>query len=267
MCITRPRLSSLLTPYLLLLQAFGINLYNLMIKYAFIKVGTGTNALARLSFYTTVCFEVGGYIYSFQDWENGILRGNRKAPNSFGPQFGSKDPRLAFMVDEPDARIHFGLNCGAKSCPPVRDFTVADLEEELRVVAISFCEDEENVSIDRGKKELHVSKIFSWYRCDWVNSTSKLPSALIKYLQGVKKQKLQRMLDECVPVKVVFKAYDWDIKARDILRFNVSTFNVNQRGVKALFTPRWRQQENVNRQGQSVAQVHHNSKIRRFSVG
>ena len=62
--------------------AFGINLYNLMIKYGFMKVGIGSTALARGAFFSGVKFNVGGDILSFNDLENGVLRGNAVPPYS-----------------------------------------------------------------------------------------------------------------------------------------------------------------------------------------
>lgn len=81
-----------------------------MIKYAFMKLGAGTNDISRLIFYNSVKFYVGDFVFSFQDWENGILRGNRKAPYAFKLQFGKGDPRLDLIVKEPDCRLHFGLS-------------------------------------------------------------------------------------------------------------------------------------------------------------
>ena len=63
---------------------------------------------------------IGQYPYSLNDIENGLLRRNsRSAVPMTSAQFGRDDPRLAFMMDEVDPRIHFALNCGAQSCPPI----------------------------------------------------------------------------------------------------------------------------------------------------
>merc|ERR1711915_665150 len=103
--------------------AFGINLYNLMIKYAFMKVGIPKNVQARSDFFNNVKFNIGGDILSFNDLEHGILRGNRKPPSSFSVPFSADDHRARLSLKEVDCRIHFALNCGAKSCPPIKQFT------------------------------------------------------------------------------------------------------------------------------------------------
>lgn len=43
-------------------------------------------------------------------------------------------------VEEVDKRIHFALNCGAKSCPPIKLFTPDTLEEGLQSAAAAFCQ-------------------------------------------------------------------------------------------------------------------------------
>ena len=42
----------------------------------------------------------------------------------------------------PHDRIHFALNCGARSCPPIRVYAAAKLETQLNTAARSFCSQE-----------------------------------------------------------------------------------------------------------------------------
>jgi len=216
------------------LTAFGINLYNFMIKYAFMKVGIGKSDFDRLSCYSSVCFNVGGFVFSFQEWENGILRGNRKAPYSLGLPFGKKDPRHQFVIGKPDGRIHFALNSGATSCSSVNRFTAENLDEELSLVAISFCEGDENVMIDPKKREVHLSTIFNWYRVDFAPSKKELPKKLVEYLRGGKAQTLERMLDNGDSVKVSFISYDWSTNASNFVPFDSDALKADTRSVKSL---------------------------------
>jgi hypothetical protein len=181
---------------------------------------------------------VGGYIFSFQDWENGILRGNRRAPYALNLPFTKKDPRYQFVIQEPDCRIHFALNCGARSCPPLNEFSAENLEEELSIVSFSFCEDRENVLIDPKKHEIHVSKIFSWYRVDFADSNNQLPHKLVEYLRGVEKQSLERMLGDRKAIKVFWNNYDWSSKASEFVPFNADVLKANKRSLVKSFLPR-----------------------------
>ncbi len=60
-------------------------------------------------------------------------------PQWAGPTFRPGDPRAALAVNPPDPRIHFALNCGAASCPPIRVFKPASLEAGLEAAAQAFC--------------------------------------------------------------------------------------------------------------------------------
>ena len=47
--------------------------------------------------------------------------------------FGKNDSRLEHALTEVEPRIHFALNCGAKSCPPIKTFTASDVDNELKL--------------------------------------------------------------------------------------------------------------------------------------
>jgi len=109
--------------------------------------------------------------FTLNDLENGILRGNRAAPYTLGNlPFADDDDdtkKQSYALDprDVDERIHFALNCGAASCPPVKKFTPLGLREELRIVAAAFCEN--GVHVDEGRRVVTVSRIFQWYRVDF----------------------------------------------------------------------------------------------------
>jgi len=113
--------------------------------------------------------KIGGKTYSLDFIENGILR----------PQFK-------------DARIHFAVNCAAKSCPPLlnRAWTASTLESNFQSRAKAFIN---NPAFNKiGAKEVQVSKIFEWYAADFGNLISFLnkysatqikPNTTVKYLE------------------------------------------------------------------------------------
>ena len=218
--------------------AFAINLYNFMIKMAFIQVGTAQTDMARYSFYNSVKFNVGGLIYSFQDWENGIMRRNRKAPYAMGLQFKKDDPRLKLMCEDVRPEIHFGLNCGARSCPPINEYTAEILDKELKLVALAFFENDEHIIIDEDKMELKLSQIFKWYIVDFVKSGKKsdLPEYVYQHLHGVQQQKLERMMQASKNLKVVFMPYDWSVHSKKALRYDGKSLNPSNQAVEKVLS-------------------------------
>ena len=90
----------------------------------------------RLRFFWNTSYIISGYVFTLDDIENGVLRGNRKGPAHIFRQFSSKsDPRLRFALPKPEPLIHFALVCGAKSCPPIKCYTEARVKDELRIAA------------------------------------------------------------------------------------------------------------------------------------
>ena len=56
--------------------------------------------------------------------------------------FGEGDPRLSLALERAEPRIHFALNCGAKSCPPIKTYS-ADSVSQTRGDMIPTPESEE----------------------------------------------------------------------------------------------------------------------------
>lgn len=74
--------------------AFFINLYNMMSIHAILVLGHPTGALERRRLFGEFQYIVGGCTYSLSAIQNGILRGNQRAPYSLMKPFGAKDKRL-----------------------------------------------------------------------------------------------------------------------------------------------------------------------------
>jgi hypothetical protein len=112
-------------------------------------------------------------VFSMDDIEHGILRGNRIHPaNVRRHQFSAHDPRKKLSVKKFDSRIHFALNCGAKSCPPIAFYTLENLERGLEMAAQNFITNE--TSINNEARSLELSKLFLYYREDFVMNTSNI---------------------------------------------------------------------------------------------
>ena len=125
---TRPQLDSLaiVSPQVLVdeLQtedeklAFWLNVYNAYIQIK-LKENSG-QYVKRSQFFSTKSIVIAGQKLSLDAIEHGILR-HSKTKLSLGyftkwfPNTFEKTHRLKAV----DYRIHFALNCGAASCPPI----------------------------------------------------------------------------------------------------------------------------------------------------
>ena len=65
---------------------------------------------------------------SLNDLEHGILRSNTRPPYHITkPPFGMIDSRKKLCIKKFGHHIHFALNNGAKSCPPVKKYSAVVL--------------------------------------------------------------------------------------------------------------------------------------------
>ena len=121
--------------------------------------------------------KLGDKTYSLTNIENDILR----------PQFK-------------DARIHFALNCAAKSCPPLlnRAWTAENLEKTLDQRAKSFINNSQFNKISTN--EVQLSKIFDWYASDFGN--------VIDFLNHYATKKIN------AKATVKYAEYDWALNAQ-----------------------------------------------------
>ena len=69
-----------------------------------------------------------------------------------------------------DARVHAALNCASVGCPrlPTTAFEPGRLERELNAAMAEFVSNEQNVRADDGNRTVFLSKIFDWYREDFL---------------------------------------------------------------------------------------------------
>ena len=101
----------------------------------------------------------------------------------------------ALQCSKIDYRIHFALNCGAKSCPPIAFYEYVFLDKQLETAALSFLLTE--TEIDSIKEEVKVTKIMQWFKADF-GGTKGIKSILSKYLNK-----------DFLEYSVQFKNYDW----------------------------------------------------------
>ena len=99
-------------------------------------------------------------------------------------------------VEKIDFRIHFALNCGAISCPPIAFYSSEKIEQQLQLASLSFLEGETDIYAD--KKEVHVTQLFRWFLADF-GGKSGIRKILREYLDFDSKS-----------YQIIFKPYSWE---------------------------------------------------------
>ncbi len=118
--------------------------------------------------------KLGNKTLSLNEIENGILRSELK-----------------------ESRIHFAVNCAAKSCPPLSNkaFTESNVQALLEKRTREFINDGSQNTFSG--KTIELSKIFDWYKEDFGD--------ILAYVN--------RYRDSKTPTdsKIIFKEYDWKL--------------------------------------------------------
>jgi len=120
--------------------------------------------LRFLRFFRADAVTVAGTGLSLDAIEQGILRGGR---SKYGLGYL---PRIPWPFERRyrvacDPRIHFALNCGAESCPAIRAYEPATVDDQLDLATEHYLE--QGVTYDAEGDVATVPRVFLWYRGDF----------------------------------------------------------------------------------------------------
>jgi hypothetical protein len=175
--------------------ALWINLYNALTIASVLerypipsiqpKIFGIPNWIAFLWFFYRPTHKVAGRYYYLNQIEHQILRRD---------------------FDEP--RIHFALVCASIGCPLLRngaywpELVRAQLEED----AIRFINNPDKVRYNSQTQTLYCSKIFEWYRSDFLKVAPSVPDYIRSYL------KTDLPLGSNTPI--AYLNYDWSLNQK-----------------------------------------------------
>ena len=181
--------------------AFWLNVYNAAARAALTdKPAQFEN---RRRFFSKPLVIVSGTVLSLDQIEHGVLRrsqwkyGLGYVPNPFQSAFVRRH-----RLDELDPRIHFALNCGAASCPPIAAYAAASIDEQLDQATEQYLRDE----IVRESGVIYVPRLLLWFRGDFGGRSG-----------------IRRMLREygCIGLderpRVRYRSYDWSLALDEFL--------------------------------------------------
>lgn len=147
-------------------KAFFINTYNSFVIVCLQK--DPKQYEDRNAFFKSEQFVIAGNKLSLDVIEHDFLRRSsiKLSLGKLHKLFPSKLERK-FRVDEVDYRIHFALNCGAKSCPPVGVYDATNIDKQLNASANAYLKDKS--TYNKKENKLTVTPLMSWFRGDFGN--------------------------------------------------------------------------------------------------
>ena len=172
-------------------KVFWVNLYN-----GWFQLLAGRDQMKKPAIFGKKLVVFKDRSLSLDEIEHGILRRYRwKYSLGYLPHFFISKRIKELTVESLDYRIHFALNCGAKSCPAIAFYTLEALDQQLDLATENFITGE--TTLDNEKKRINTSKILDWYRGDFGGAKG------IKVLVG---NQLNLNLND---YSLHFNAYDW----------------------------------------------------------
>jgi hypothetical protein len=188
--------------------AFWTNIYNTAVIHGVIELGLEHSVKEYPGFFDRVTYEIGGFRFSLNGMEHGLLRGNRRHPYRSLRPFRKRDVRLEFAIFPLDPRIHFALVCGARSCPPIGFYEAEQIDFQFELAAMSFVNSPQ-VKVLPKEKAIFISMIFKWYKIDFGGSDNALLDTLLKYLdEGKDKAFLEENRNQ---IRIRYQPYDWNL--------------------------------------------------------
>lgn len=172
-------------------KTFWINLYN---SYYQLLANQKTTEI-----FTTNTIRFADIDLSLDDVEHGILRRYRwKYSFGYLPQFLPSPAIKSLAVDTIDYRIHFALNCGAVSCPPIANYNLDAIDQQLDFATNKFLLAE--TTIDNETRTIHTTRIMSWFQGDFGGKN------------GIRKILGEILSEDLSDYSIVFNEYDWTEK-------------------------------------------------------
>lgn len=187
--------------------AFWINLYNALLLHCLCLKPVRGSMLRHPRLFAKIGYRVGRLDYTLNLIEHGLLRKNRRPPLHLRRTLRGSDPRLAAAPSYLDPRIHFALNCGARSCPPIQIYDPAALDAQLNDATGAYLELETTLEAERPR--VILPRLMRLYAADFGSRDEQL-SFVARYLPRVR----EWLAESAGRPRVGYGRFDWTVAPR-----------------------------------------------------
>ena len=189
---------------------FWINVYNGYTQH-FLKTDPSLYKKDRNAYFDKDQIAIADYNVSFNDIEHGILRKGATIwskgyirVRAFREDFVQK-----YAMETVDYRIHFALNCGAASCPPVVAYREDVVAEQLNANSRFYLNNQ--VKYKKDENVVMVPALMSWFSADFGGDDKEKRGILREY----------DALPEGVDPEIKYLDYDWTMKIENYKSYGV----------------------------------------------
>ncbi|MBL4656758.1 MAG: DUF547 domain-containing protein [Flavobacteriales bacterium] len=187
--------------------AFWLNAYNSLTQII-LKEDT---SLAETRFYSQDLIIMGKTSISLDVIEHGILRKSQlKYGFGYLSNWFASDFEKIFSIDTVEPRIHFALNCGATSCPPIAFYKPTQIDDQLEIATRGYLETMARFNAEQNV--VHAPAIMSWFRGDFGGE-----SGIVTFL------KRYNVVPDSVNPTLKFDDFDWKLRLNNFKVDSTST--------------------------------------------
>ncbi|MES2884753.1 MAG: DUF547 domain-containing protein [Pseudomonadota bacterium] len=189
--------------------AFWINVYNGYTQH-FLKTDPALYLRDRPAYFSKAQVGIVGDLVSLEDIEHGVLRRGATI-------YTLGHVRLLFLrstfiqrfaVDSVDYRIHFALNCGARSCPAVLPYTTEQVDVQLDASTRDYLQRE--ARYDAASNTVQVPALLRWFSADFEGGSADAKRGILRR-HGV--------IPAGVEPDIDYRPYDWTLHIRNYALF------------------------------------------------
>jgi len=160
------------------------------------------------AFFEQPRLKIGGYAYSLDEVQHGLLRGNAAKQGKLRAPMSRDDPRLAFVPIAFDERIHFALYTASRSSPALRSFDGGGVDRQLEEAAAAYLR--RTVRVEEGGAVVVLPRLLDWYAKDFGGERGALEFAVAR-LDDTAVDAVDRQQGR---VKLQYAEFDWTLNRR-----------------------------------------------------
>jgi hypothetical protein len=188
--------------------AFWINLYNVLAIHGVLALGIRESVMEVPSFFWVVAYQVGNFVLTLDEIENGVLRRNAPHPATGSRLFDDDDPRLRLCPSHVDPRIHAALVCASTSCPPVAFYEASKLDAQLELATLNYVASD--VEVDDANQVVRVPITFRYYESDF-GRLEGVRLFLLDHARDAQRDALEAAFQ--AGYELDYHRYDWSLNA------------------------------------------------------
>ena len=190
-------------------MAFWINVFNAGVLRGASELEFASSARKVQAFFERPRLRIGAHLYSLDDIEHGLLRGNVPKQGRLGAPMGRDDPRLEYMPILFDERMHFALHSACRSSPPLRIFDGGKLDRQLEEATADYLR--RTVRIESQGAVIVLPRLFRWFAEDFGGE-----SGIVEFVVArIDDEAVVEMVDHRQGrVKLKYNDFDWTLNSK-----------------------------------------------------